>query len=66
MTLAQAIERKQWDLVSLMLLLGLTEVTSKLPPESLAALLDLMGGEGTQPFALRHSQGMKGGRRGDV
>lgn len=45
MTLAQAIDRKEWPLVSLMLLLGVSEVASKLPPESLAALLDVIGGE---------------------
>lgn len=45
MTLAQAVERKQWNLVSLMLLLGVSEVAAKLPPESLAALLDIVGGD---------------------
>jgi hypothetical protein len=43
MTLAQAVERKEWPLVSLMLLLGVTEVAANLPPESLAELLDLVG-----------------------
>jgi hypothetical protein len=57
MTLAQAIERKDWNLVSLMLLLGVRDVASKLPPESLAVLLDLMGGE---PMPR------EGGRRGHV
>jgi hypothetical protein len=56
MTLEQAIERKQWPLVSLMLLLGVSEVASSLPPESLAALLDLVG-EG-------HVE--RGGRRGHL
>ena len=55
MTLAQAIEHKQWPLVSLMLLLGVSEVAAKLPPESLAALLDLVSGD-ARP---------KGGRPGD-
>ena len=41
-----AIERKQWELVSLYLMLGVTEAASKLPPESLSALLDLLTGEG--------------------
>ena len=45
MTLTQAIERKEWELVSLMLLLGVSEVAAKLPPESLAALLDIIGGD---------------------
>jgi len=56
MTLAQAVERKEWPLVSLMLLLGVTEVASSLPPESLAALLDLVG-EGRIE---------RGGRRGHL
>ncbi len=44
MTLTEAIERKDWDFVSMLLLLGVSDVASKLPPESLAALLDLVGG----------------------
>jgi hypothetical protein len=42
MTLAQAVERRQWQVVSLMLLIGVTEAACRLPPESLAALLDLL------------------------
>ena len=57
MTLTQAIERKDWNIVSLMLLLGVTEVASRLPPESLAELLDLIGG---QP---RREGGERGGDR---
>jgi hypothetical protein len=40
-----AIERKQWEVVCLYLLLGVTEAAAKLPPESLSALLDLLSGE---------------------
>jgi hypothetical protein len=40
-----AIERKQWEVVCLYLMLGVTEAASKLPPESLSALLDLLAGE---------------------
>lgn len=43
--LTQAVERRQWDVVSLYLLLGVSEAASRLPPETLAALLDLLGGE---------------------
>jgi hypothetical protein len=43
-SLATAIERKQWQLVSLHLLLGVSAVAAKLPPESLTALMDLLGG----------------------
>ena len=40
-----AVERQQWQLVALYLLLGISEAASKLPPESLTALIDLLGGE---------------------
>jgi hypothetical protein len=40
---ATAIEHRRWQLVSLYLLLGVTEVAAKLPPESLIALIDLLG-----------------------
>jgi hypothetical protein len=40
--LATAIERKQWDFVALCLLIGVTAVASKLPPETLEQLLDLL------------------------
>lgn len=39
-----AVEQKQWEVVSLYLLLGVAEAASKLPPESLSELLDLMAG----------------------
>lgn len=41
-TLAIAIERKNWELVALCLLLGVAEVASKLPPETLERLLELL------------------------
>ena len=40
-----AVEQKQWEVVSLYLLLGVAEAASKLPPESLSALLDLMASD---------------------
>lgn len=40
-----AIAQKQWEVVSLYLLLGIAEAASKLPPESLSELLDLLAGE---------------------
>jgi hypothetical protein len=43
-----AIEQKQWEVVCLYLLLGITEAAAKLPPESLSALLDLLSGEEEQ------------------
>ena len=41
--LAVAVERKQWSLVSLYLLIGVTEAAAKLPAESLTALIDILG-----------------------
>jgi hypothetical protein len=41
-----AVQAKQWEVVCLYLLLGVTEAASLLPPESLSALLDLLSGEG--------------------
>jgi len=43
--LAVAVERREWRSVALRLLLGVTDAAAALPPESLAALLDLLGGE---------------------
>ena len=40
--LALAVERKDWTLVALCLLLGVAEVAAKLPPETLERLLDLL------------------------
>ena len=45
MTLALAIEKRQWRLVSLYLLLGVSEAASRLSPETLMELVDLLGGE---------------------
>jgi hypothetical protein len=43
--LAIAVEQRLWEMVALYLLLGVTEAARQLPPESLAALLDLLGEE---------------------
>ncbi len=43
--LAAAVERSQWQIVSLYLLLGVSDVAAQLPPETLASLLDLLGGD---------------------
>jgi hypothetical protein len=40
-----AVERKQWQIVTYRLLLAISETAHKLPPESLDALLDLLGSE---------------------
>ena len=53
---AVAVERQEWRLVSLYLLLAISETASKLPPESLTALIDLLGG----PEAGRELPGRPG------
>ena len=40
--LALAIERKSWTLAALCLLVGLAEVASRLPPEALEELIELL------------------------
>ena len=47
-SLAGAIEKREWRLVSLYLLLGVSEAASHLPPETLSELVDLLGGERDQ------------------
>jgi len=44
-SLAVAVEKREWRLVSLYLLLGVSEAASRLPPETLSELVDLLGGE---------------------
>ena len=40
-----AVERRQWPLVSLYLLLGITGAANRLPAQALSELIDLLGGE---------------------
>ena len=54
---AVAVERRQWTVVALYLLLGVNEAAQKLPPETLMALVDLLGGEASEP-----DEGRDGGR----
>jgi hypothetical protein len=53
-SVAVAIEKRQWQLLSLYLLLGVSEAASRLPPESLSELVDLLAGE--QPRRQRHGR----------
>ncbi len=51
-TLTVAIERKQWELVSLCLLVGVVEAAAALPPDAVEGLLEVLAGlegEDTQP-----------------
>lgn len=44
--LAVAIEQQQWELVALYVLLGVTEAASRLPPEAIDDLLEILSPEG--------------------
>jgi hypothetical protein len=55
-TLAVAIERKQWELVSLCLLVGVVEAAAALPPESVEGLLEVLAQTG-QPVGLAGLEG---------
>lgn len=59
-TLAVAIERKQWELVSLCLLVGVVEAAAALPPDAIEGLLEVLAGpedEDARPFG-----GLRAGR----
>ena len=43
-TLALALERRAWSVAALCLLLGVAEAASRLPPETLESLLELLEG----------------------
>jgi hypothetical protein len=58
--LAQAIEREDWEVVALCLLLGAAEAANKLPRETLDALLDELD---IDPMPHRRSRGRRWRRR---
>jgi hypothetical protein len=43
-TLATAIERRQWELTALYLMLGVTRAAASLPPEAVDGLIELLSG----------------------
>jgi hypothetical protein len=57
--LALAVERKQWELVSLCLLVGVAEAAAALPPEAVEGLLEVLAG-----LELEESRPRGGARRG--
>jgi len=66
-TLAVAIERKQWELVSLCLLVGVVEAAAALPPDAVEGLLEVLAGlegEAARPRggARSPSTGLRTGR----
>ena len=56
-SLAVAVEKREWRLVSLYLLLGVSEAASRLPPETLSELVDLLDGEQRDVHARRSRRG---------
>jgi hypothetical protein len=42
--LAIAVERRDWTVVALYLLLGVAEMTAKLPPDAVTGLLEVLEG----------------------
>ena len=46
--LALAIERKQWELTALYLLLGVSRAAAKLPPDAIYGLLEVLSAEGEE------------------
>jgi hypothetical protein len=58
-TLALAVQRKNWELASLCLLVGVTEAAAALPPGAVEGLLEVLAG-----LDLGESRPRADGRRG--
>jgi hypothetical protein len=61
-TLAAAIEKKQWNLAALLLLLGVAEAAEALPPDAVEGLLEVLAGMEAEDGRPRG--GARRGRRG--
>ncbi len=59
--LSVSIKRKEWELASLCLLMGVVEAAAALPPEAVEGLLDVLAGLGDEDDC---SPGQCGARRG--
>jgi hypothetical protein len=59
--LALAIERREWELTALYLLLGVSRAAAKLPPDAIYGLLEVLSAEGGEGLA---SPGRGGSGRG--
>ncbi|MBI4232899.1 MAG: hypothetical protein HY686_00470 [Chloroflexi bacterium] len=46
---SNAIQQEQWEVVAYCLLLGLARAASRIPPEALANLVELLEGQGHAP-----------------
>jgi hypothetical protein len=61
--LALAIERKEWELAALYLLLGVSRAAAKLPPEAIYGLLEVLCAEGEEGLPSPHRRRSGRGRR---
>ena len=59
--LALAIQRKQWEVAALYLLVGLTQAAAKLPPDAILSLLEVLMAEGE--LSSRKGKSRRGQRR---
>ena len=61
--LALAIERKEWELTALYLLLGVTQAAAKLPPDTIYGLLEVLSAEGGEGLSSPRRGGPGRGQR---
>ena len=61
--LALAIERKEWELTALYLLLGVSRAAANLPPDAIYGLLEVLSAEGGEGLASPGRGGSGRGRR---
>jgi hypothetical protein len=61
--LALAIERKEWELTALYLLLGVSRAAAKLPPDAIYGLLEVLSGEGGEGLPSPRKGGSGRGQR---
>lgn len=61
--LALAIERKEWELTALYLLLGVSQAAAKLPPDAIYDLLEVLSAEGGEGLPSPRRGGSSRGRR---
>ena len=59
--LALAIERSEWEVAALYLLLGVTRAARALPPEAVEAMIELLAGDAERP--RRRGRDERHGRR---
>jgi hypothetical protein len=61
--LALAIERKEWELAALYLLLGVSQAAAKLPPDAICGLLEVLSAEEGEGLPSPRRGGSGRGRR---